>query len=639
MSLISAGNLSLSFTDKPVLKDITFSVEAREKIGLIGANGAGKSTLFKIITGEYVPSSGFVNIQKDCTISYMEQHACSNSKRTVFDELLSIFEPLFKIERELADINQSLDENSPDFNLMLERGHFLNLEYERLGGLTYLSRARSALIGMGFTEDYFDRPVELLSGGEKSKLSLCKLLLSGADFLLLDEPTNHLDIAGIEWLENWLIEYRGTFIVISHDRYFLDKVTNKTIELENGRAFIEKGNYTRYIELKKERQKTEQRSFDASMKEIRRIEGIIEQQKRFNRERNYITIASKQKSIDRILENIETPEKEQKGIRFSFKSSLISGNDVLLLKGIKKSFDEEFLFENVDLDLKREERCFIVGDNGCGKSTLLKIILNKTTRDSGRIVFGTGVKIGYFDQTLAELSSNKTALDEVWDSYRQLSETEIRSALALFLFKGDDVYKSMSSLSGGEKARIALLKLMLSKANFLVLDEPTNNLDIKSRQALEDALNEYDGTMLIVSHDRYFINSLATRILHLKKDGLESFVGNYDDYFSKKQETENEIVPVKDRTNTYKRQKEYESLKRRLAGKISRIEKEIEETDERINELQALISDPDNSSDYERIISLTDKLNSMIQFQNERTDEWERLSIELEELSEGENYG
>ena len=641
MSLINASSLSFSFEDEYILKNISFSVEVKDKVGLIGANGAGKSTLFRLLNGTLSPTEGFLTLSKDCSPAFMEQHACVDSERTVFDELLTVFRPIFEIENELDKIQKTLDESAADFNEKLDRQHYLNVEYERLGGLTYLSRGRSSLIGMGFDESYFDKPVKLLSGGEKSKLSLCKLLLSGSDTLLLDEPTNHLDIKSIEWLESFLSDFKGTYIVISHDRYFLDKVTNRTFEIENSKLYSANRSYTGYMALKKEREKAEQREYDAAMKEVHRIEGIIEQQKRFNQERNYITIASKQKSIDRILSKTNPPDKKQRDISFSFKTDIMSGNDVLLMKNVSKSFNDKLLFESAELDIKRGERCFIVGENGCGKSTLLKIILNKSARDSGKIIFGTGLKIGYFDQALAELSSNKTVIDEVWDTYRQMTETEIRNALAVFLFGGDDVFKSMSSLSGGEKSKVALLKLMLSKANFLVLDEPTNNLDISSRQALENALKEYDGTMLIVSHDRYFINSLATRVISLSKSGLRSHEGNYDSYVASLNENKPEPASYKEKpqVNEYKLKKEHESNKRKIAGRISRLEKEIDELEKAVSLKQEEINSPEVSDDYQKILSLTEELHSLSNLHEKRIEEWETANIELEELKKEENDG
>ena len=634
MSLISAHNLSLSFSERIVFSNISFDVYKKNKIGFIGVNGAGKSTLFKVITGKLKPDDGGVFVGRDTVIGYMEQHACSNSEKTMLDELLTVFDDVISAEKELDEISERLSGNESGNEELIARQQFLLDLFERRGGLTYQSRARSALIGLGFSESDFSLSCSVLSGGQRSKVSLAKLLLSGADLLLLDEPTNHLDIESVTWLENWLSEFNGSAIIISHDRYFLDKVTNRTFELENGKLYISDGNYSRYNELKAERRKAAEREYNAKIKEVDRIKGIIEQQKTFSQERNYITIASKQKAIDRILDGLEKPEKELSSIHFKFNTELVSGNDVLLCENVSKGFENKELFKDVSLLIKRGERVFITGENGCGKSTLLKIILGKLKRDSGKINLDANVKTGYFDQTLAEISSGKTVLDEIWDDYRKLNETTIRSALAAFLFKGDDVYKLTSSLSGGEKARLALLKLMLSGANFLLLDEPTNHLDIKSREALESSFDDFEGTMLIVSHDRYFINRLATRVVRLHKSGVDSYDGNYDYYIEHKIERNAEPIKkeVKPKENTYKKQKELESLKRRTKGKISRLETEIDLLDEKLSSIQAEIASPDASSDYERILSLTDELNRTTNEQEELMLEWQNLTEELEAL-------
>ena len=415
MALISAHSVSLSFSDRVIFSDVSFDVYKKDKIGFIGVNGAGKTTLFKLFTRQLEPDGGDVFISRDATLGYMEQHACSGSDRTLFDELLTVFDDVISAEKELDEIAEKLNgEFSGDAELIARQQYLLEL-FERRGGLTYKSRTRSALIGLGFEEKDFSLSCSLLSGGQRSKVSLAKLLLSKADLLLLDEPTNHLDIESIDWLEGWLSEYSGTFIVISHDRYFLDKVTNRTFELENGKIFCANGNYSRFHELKAERRKNAERVYDNTIKEVKRIQGIIEQQKTFSQERNYITIASKQKSIDRLLDGLEKPERELDSIRFSFKTNLVSGNEVLLCENLSKAFENRELFENVSMLIERGERVFITGENGCGKSTLLKMILGRLRRDSGKITLGANVKIGYFDQTLAEISTNKTVLDEVED--------------------------------------------------------------------------------------------------------------------------------------------------------------------------------------------------------------------------------
>ena len=638
MALISAHSVSLSFSDRVIFSDVSFDVYKKDKIGFIGVNGAGKTTLFKLFTRQLEPDGGDVFISRDATLGYMEQHACSGSDRTLFDELLTVFDDVISAEKELDEIAEKLNgEFSGDAELIARQQYLLEL-FERRGGLTYKSRTRSALIGLGFEEKDFSLSCSLLSGGQRSKVSLAKLLLSKADLLLLDEPTNHLDIESIDWLEGWLSEYSGTFIVISHDRYFLDKVTNRTFELENGKIFCANGNYSRFHELKAERRKNAERVYDNTIKEVKRIQGIIEQQKTFSQERNYITIASKQKSIDRLLDGLEKPERELDSIRFSFKTNLVSGNEVLLCENLSKAFENRELFENVSMLIERGERVFITGENGCGKSTLLKMILGRLRRDSGKITLGANVKIGYFDQTLAEISTNKTVLDEVWDDYRAMPETQVRNALAAFLFKGDDVYKITSSLSGGEKARLALLKLMLSGANFLVLDEPTNHLDIKSREALESSFDTFDGTMLVVSHDRYFINRLSTRILRLHKNGVDSYPGNYDSFVE--HQIDRTVKPEREKAalkeNTYKKQKELESLKRRTRGKISRLEEQIDFLDGELEKIQGEISAPENAADYEKILTLTDKLHETTEKQEQLMLEWQELTEELEKLESGE---
>ena len=633
MTILTASNLAVSFGEHTVFSGVSFDVGTKDKIGLIGVNGAGKTTLFRLLTKELSPSEGTLFFGKETVPGYMEQHACAESEKTMFDEMLTVYADVIEAERELDAIARRLERHAGDDALLHRQQQLLEL-YTRRDGATYRSRARSALLGLGFLESDFSLPCSLLSGGQRSKLSLAKLLLSGANLLLLDEPTNHLDIPSIGWLEGFIADFPGAVIVISHDRYFLDKVTGRTFEFEHGKLYTANGSYTRYMELKAERKKAEERVYSASMKEIHRIEGIIEQQKRFGRERNFKTIASKQKSIDRIERDLVVPEKELQSIRFRFEASMQSGNDVLLCTGLAKSFGDKQLFRNADLFLQRGERVFLTGENGCGKSTLLKMILGKMTRDCGKINLGVGVKIGYFDQTLAELSSDKTVLDEVWDNYKRLNEVDVRRALAAFLFKGEDVFKNMKALSGGEKARVALLKLMLSGANFLVLDEPTNHLDIHSREALESAFDTFDGTMLVVSHDRYFINRLATRVLRLTEDGIESFDGNYDTFHSAMEARKAAAAPQKKepKQNDYQKRKERDSRLRKLKGQISRLDAQIDELDETAASLQAQLSDPANAAAYETILSLTKHLHETTQKQEALMEEWQRLNETLEEM-------
>ncbi len=638
MALVSGFDLSVSFGDNTVFSGVSFSVGEKDKIGLIGVNGAGKTTLFRLFTKEYLPTDGTISIGKDTVIGYMEQHACAESDRTMYDELLTVYRDVIDAERELENIAKQIDRRAGDLSALTLRQQELQERIERHDGFTYRSRARSALLGLGFKEEDFSLPCALLSGGQRSKVSLAKLLLSGANLLLLDEPTNHLDMPSIDWLQDFISDFPGSIIVISHDRYFLDKVTNRTFSLENGKLFAADGNYSRYAALRAERIKAQERVYAGTMKEIQRIEGIMEQQRRFNRERNYKTIASKQKSVDRLKEGLEAPEQDADAIRFRFETALVSGNDVLIASDLSKAFGSAPLFENVDLYLRRGERVFLTGANGCGKSTLLKLLLGKLRRDSGKITLGVNVKIGYFDQTLAELSgSEKTVLDEVWDSFRKMKEVEVRRALAAFLFKGEDVFKNMHALSGGEKARVALLKLMLSGANFLVLDEPTNHLDIQSREALEDAFDTFDGTMLVVSHDRYFINRLATRVLRLRQDGIDSCPGNYDDFCNMFPATPTvKVQKAPPKENSYKIQKERDSLIRRTKGKIGRLEAQIDEIDRTIENLQRQINTPETAADYAQILSLTQALEDALHRQEALMEEWQSESETLETLLETE---
>ncbi|MBR6552754.1 MAG: ABC-F family ATP-binding cassette domain-containing protein, partial [Clostridia bacterium] len=473
MSLLTALNLKFGFADGVLFKDAAFQVEENDRIGLIGANGTGKTSLFKLITGEYTPVEGGIVRGKDVRIGYMEQYLECEENLTVYEEALKVFSDVAKMEEELEEITKKLENNS-DLSL-IERQLFLTEQIERRDGLVYKAKTRSALIGLGFKESELDYPVKNLSGGQRSKVSLCKLLLSDANLILLDEPTNNLDIDAINWLEDFLAKYKGAVIVVSHDRYFLDKITFLTMEISHKKITMTKGNYSVFQKLKAERELTIEREYEKNITEIKRIEGIIEQQKRFNQERNYITIASKEKQIERIKADLVVPDKALGSVRFSFNAEIRSGDNVLTVFDLEKSFPQKPLFKNLNLSINREDKMFLLGPNGCGKSTFLKILNKELSQDSGIIKFGTNVKIGYFDQNIDKLNSDKTVLDEVWDMYSFMDQTEIRSALALFLFRGDDVFKKVSVLSGGERAKIALLKIMLSKPNFLILDEPTNH--------------------------------------------------------------------------------------------------------------------------------------------------------------------
>ncbi len=633
MACLNIQNLTLAFGEKTLFENISFEMGDKDKVGLVGANGAGKTSLFKVLTGEYSPTSGGAFIGKNVKLGYMEQHTCSDNK-TVYDELVSVFSDLIETEKELEEISAKLTVK-PSKEL-IARQDFLNEQFLRNGGATYKSLTRSALIGLGFDESDFSKPTSALSGGQRSKLILSKLLLSRADLLLLDEPTNHLDITSVEWLEGFLTSFSGAFIVISHDRYFLDKVTNKTIELDCGKLRSYKGNYSEFLVKKEAEQKAIADKYENDLKEIERLEGIIEQQRRWNREKNIKTAESKEKVIERIKAQLVAPDAAQKKIRFDFTPKCVSGEDVLSVSGVSKSFGDKKIFENVSFNIRRGERVFLVGDNGCGKTTLLKILTGDYTPDTGRFKFGANLFTGYFDQVQEKLDLNKSALEEVWSAFPSMTETSVRNALAAFLFRGDEVYKRLSDCSGGERARVALLKLMLGKYNFLLLDEPTNHLDAYSREELENTLLNYSGTMLIVSHDRYFINKLATVVLELTPAGINKYIGNYNDYtdakmrFQAAQEVKQNKTE-KPKINDYKMRKELASRQRKLKTAVSRLESSIEDIEEEI----ALIEEKLNSNPpYEQFLAINEELQKKTEIRDSLLEEWMEKSEELTSISD-----
>lgn len=628
MSLLTAQNLTFGFLDGVLFKGAAFKVENDDRIGLIGSNGCGKTSLFKLITGENTPTEGGIVRGKDVRIGYMEQYLDCDEEQTLYAEALTVFNDVIKMEYELEEITQRLmTESSID---LIEKQLKLSEEIERRDGLVYQAKTKSALLGLGFKAEDLTQPVSTLSGGQRSKLSLCKLLLSDANLLLLDEPTNNLDVDAINWLEDFLLKYKGAFIVVSHDRYFLDKVTSSTMEICHKKLTLIKGNYSVFQKIKAERELTIEREYEKTITEIKRIEGIIEQQKRFNQERNYITIASKEKQIERLKETLVIPEKTLKSVHFSFKTEIRTGDEVLNVSGFKKSFPGKDLFSNFDLNIYRGDRVFLLGPNGCGKSTFLKIINKEAYADEGVFKLGSNVKIGYFDQNIDKLDSDKTVLDEVWDMYRFMTETEIRSALAMFLFCGDDVYKKVSKLSGGERAKVSLLKIMLAKPNFLILDEPTNHLDITSREVLENALIDFNGTLLVVSHDRYFINKLSSKIVHLTHSGAVVIDGNYDNYLVYHENVNVELNESKNKkpvVNNYKLRKEQASLERKRKTQVNKIEQEISDTEKEISHIENKISTPEISGNYEKLLEFTEALNNLKQKLEDLYLQWEELQL------------
>ncbi|WP_446897743.1 ABC-F family ATP-binding cassette domain-containing protein [Clostridium sp. LBM24168] len=598
MVILSCKNIHKSYGINTILDNITFNINEGEKVGLIGPNGAGKSTLFKILTGELEHDSGDLFIDKTKTLGYLAQHLSLNSSNTIYDELVSVFKDLIDLEKKLSKLeilmDKPYDKNDTEYNNKLINDYTTYSElYKNKGGYTYKVEISRVLKGLGFFESDFNRKIDLLSGGQKTRIALCKLLLIKPDILLLDEPTNHLDLDAIEWLEDYLKNYKGTVILISHDRYFLDSVTSITAELISGHANFYNGNYTKFIDLKEKDYETQLKAYNIQRAEIKRQEAVIERYRSFNREKSIKAAESRQKMLDKI-ERIKAPDKLPKLKNITFKSQIKSGNDVLHIENLQKNFGKKHLFSDVSFDIKKGEKIAIIGENGRGKTTLFRIIKKELDDYDGICSIGKNVFIGYYDQEQSDLNMNKTIIDEVWDNFPKLTTTEIRNALASFLFTGDDVFKTISSLSGGEKCRINLLKLILSKSNFLLLDEPTNHLDIMSREALEKALLEYDGTILLISHDRYFLNKVINKIYELNKDGIKEYLGNYNYYVEKKknplrfEEDHNNSGKTKTQiTHEKRKRKEIEKTKNKEKLKIKNIEEEISNLEGKISELES----------------------------------------------------
>lgn len=591
MIVLSTKEIHKTFGIDIILENITFSVNDGDKIGLIGPNGAGKSTLFKILMGVMEYDSGELFIDKNKNLGYLSQHLSLDSNNTIYGEMLKVFEDIINLENKMRDLevkmNEPYDPSNEEYHNKIIKDYSTATElYNNRGGYTYKGEINRVLKGLGFTEEYFDKTIDLLSGGQKTRVSLCKLLLTNPQILLLDEPTNHLDLEAIEWLEDYLKAYKGTIIIISHDRYFLDAITNRTMELLNGRMNSFDGNYTKFIDYKKKDYEVKLKAFNLQQAEIKRQEEIIEKFRSFNREKSIKAAESRQKALDKI-ERIDIPDKDPRAAKIKFSTLIKSGNDVLHIENLSKSYGDKLLFQGLNLDIKREEKVALIGENGRGKTTLLKIIMDNINADSGLKLLGKNVFLGYYDQEQSDLNLEKTILDEVWDQFPDMTTTQIRSSLAAFLFTGDDVFKEINKLSGGEKCRINLLKLMLSKSNFLLLDEPTNHLDIMSREALEDAVMDYDGTVLVISHDRYFLNKVINKICELNEDGVKEYLGNYSYYVEKKKNPHRFMIEEEQEGKT-KTQIQLEKKKKRD------IEKSEKEKKLRLKAIETSIADKES---------------------------------------------
>lgn len=638
MIVLSCKDICKSYGIRDVLKNVTLSINEGDKVGIIGGNGEGKSTLFKIISKELSQDDGEVFIDKNKTIGYLTQHVDSDLNSTIYTEMTSVFSELKNIEDRLLKLeekmNEPYDENNAAYHEKLIKDYTtLQDLYSHKGGYTYKGEISRVLKGLGFTEGDFDKTIGTLSGGQKTRVSLCKLLLKNPDIILLDEPTNHLDLEAIEWLEDYLKSYKGTVLVISHDRFFLDAITSHTFEVINGHVNCYNVPYTKFIDLRKKKYEADLKAYTLQQAEIKRQEAIIEKFRSFNREKSIKAAESREKALDR-MEKIDVPDKEKEASKIQFEASIKSGYDVLHAENISKSYGEKTLFTTLNFDLKRGEKVALIGENGRGKTTLFKMILDQVKGDSGNIILGTNVNVGYYDQEQSDLNLDKTIIDEVWDEFPNLTTSKLRGVLASFLFTGDDVFKVINTLSGGEKCRINLLKLMLSKSNLLLLDEPTNHLDIMSREALEDALISYDGTLMVISHDRYFLNKVIGRILELQIDGTKEYLGNYS-YFQEKKLNPTRYQELEDLANgktktqlkdEKKKKREQEKEEKALKLKLKKLEEEIALKEDLLLQLQEQLCLEEiysNPSESERVNKEIKDVEETI---SNMYEEWEDLA-------------
>ena len=633
--ILSCNNISKSFGTDVIIKSCSFNIEDHEKAAIVGINGAGQSTLLKIITGIEPADTGLVTLAKDKTLGYLSQQQNLNSDNTIYDELLSVKQYILDMEAQLRSIeNQMKSADDTALETLMKKYSDLNHEFELNNGYAYKSEITGVLKGLGFAEEDFTLNVNTLSGGQKTRVALGRLLLSKPDIILLDEPTNHLDMESISWLENYLLNYSGAVLIVAHDRYFLDKIVSKIIELDNGNATVFSGNYTDYASKKAILRNMQLKEYLNQQREIKHQEEVITKLKQFNREKSIKRAESREKMLNK-MEFVDKPEILNDKMDIKLEPNVISGNDVLTVDNLTKGFDGTVLFDNICFQIKRGERVALIGSNGTGKTTILKLINGIIPADSGSIYLGAKVNIGYYDQEHHVLDPDKTIFDEIRDAYPDLNNTQIRNTLAAFLFTNEDVFKYIKDLSGGERGRVSLAKLMLSNANFLILDEPTNHLDITSKEILENALNSYTGTVLFVSHDRYFINSTATRIIELANKMVVNYIGNYDYYLEKK-----DILGAKPITNNtskssssaisklnWQEEKVKQAQQKKIKNEIKRTEERMALIEAEIEELDNMYADPAISSDTAKLMEIHTRKEALSKELDELYDKWGELTL------------
>ncbi len=637
--ILSVSNIDKAFNDVPVLRNVSFHIEDNEKAAVVGVNGAGKTTLLKIIMGELAADSGTVTLSRDRTIGYLSQHDAVSGDNTIYDELLCVKQDLIDLEYRMRSVELQMKTASEEtLEKLMDSYTALTHAFESGGGYAYKSELTGVLKGLGFAEEEFTRRVSTLSGGQKTRVALGKLLLQKPDLIILDEPTNHLDMSSITWLETYLLNYKGAVIVVSHDRYFLDRIAAKIIELDHTKATVFTGSYSDYAAKKEILRAAQYNAYMKQQQEIKHQEEVIEKLRSFNREKSIRRAESREKKLDKV-ELLEKPSEVRADMRLKLEPRYESGNDVLHVEDLSKSFGDLVLFERLCFDVKKGEHVAIIGDNGTGKTTILKMINGLLAPDEGAIRLGANVAIGYYDQEQQMLHRDKTLFEEISDDYRTLTNTEIRNTLAAFLFTGEDVFKQIKTLSGGERGRVSLAKLMLSEANFLILDEPTNHLDILSKEILEDALNAYTGTVLYVSHDRYFINRTASRILDLNRRVLTNYLGDYEYYLSKREEqlalidtsgTTASTVPDSGHADTsrqdWQARKEQQAARRKKENDLKKCEERIEYLEKRNEEIDALMASPEVCTDAAKLQELHQERETSGAELNELYEKWELLS-------------